>query len=66
LIVGGSQGARVLNRTLPLALAQLPEAERPEIWHQAGRATIDEARAAYAASGVEARIEVFIDDMPSA
>jgi UDP-N-acetylglucosamine--N-acetylmuramyl-(pentapeptide) pyrophosphoryl-undecaprenol N-acetylglucosamine transferase len=66
LIVGGSQGARVLNRTLPLALAQLPEAERPEIWHQAGRATIDEARAAYAASGVEARIDVFIDDMPSA
>ena len=66
LVVGGSQGARVLNRTLPLALAQLPPAERPEVWHQAGRATIDEARAAYADAGVDARIDVFIDDMPSA
>jgi UDP-N-acetylglucosamine--N-acetylmuramyl-(pentapeptide) pyrophosphoryl-undecaprenol N-acetylglucosamine transferase len=66
LIVGGSQGARVLNRTVPAALASLPEAERPEVWHQAGRATVDEARAAYAAAGVSARIDTFIDDMPSA
>ena len=53
LIVGGSQGARILNRTVPAALALLPEAERPEVWHQAGRLTVDEARAAYAAAGVE-------------
>ena len=66
LIVGGSQGARILNRTVPAALALLPEAERPEVWHQAGRLTVDEARAAYAAAGVSARIDTFIDDMPSA
>jgi UDP-N-acetylglucosamine--N-acetylmuramyl-(pentapeptide) pyrophosphoryl-undecaprenol N-acetylglucosamine transferase len=66
LVVGGSQGARVLNRTVPAALALLPEAERPEVWHQAGRLTVDEARAAYAAAGVAARIDTFIDDMPSA
>jgi UDP-N-acetylglucosamine--N-acetylmuramyl-(pentapeptide) pyrophosphoryl-undecaprenol N-acetylglucosamine transferase len=66
LIVGGSQGARILNRTVPAALALLPEAERPEVWHQAGRLTVDEARAAYAAAGVAARIDTFIDDMPSA
>jgi UDP-N-acetylglucosamine--N-acetylmuramyl-(pentapeptide) pyrophosphoryl-undecaprenol N-acetylglucosamine transferase len=66
LIVGGSQGARILNRTLPAALALLPEAERPEVWHQAGRLTIDEARAAYAAAGVGARVDSFIDDVPSA
>jgi UDP-N-acetylglucosamine--N-acetylmuramyl-(pentapeptide) pyrophosphoryl-undecaprenol N-acetylglucosamine transferase len=64
--VGGSQGARILNRTLPAALAQLSEVERPEVWHQAGRLTIDEARAAYAAAGVEARVDAFIDDVPSA
>jgi UDP-N-acetylglucosamine--N-acetylmuramyl-(pentapeptide) pyrophosphoryl-undecaprenol N-acetylglucosamine transferase len=66
LIVGGSQGARVLNHGVPAALALLPEAERPEVWHQAGRLTIDEARAAYAAAGVAARVETFIDDMPAA
>jgi len=66
LIVGGSQGARVLNRTVPAALARLPEALRPEVWHQAGRATVEEARASYAAAGVDARIDAFIDDMPSA
>jgi UDP-N-acetylglucosamine--N-acetylmuramyl-(pentapeptide) pyrophosphoryl-undecaprenol N-acetylglucosamine transferase len=65
-VIGGSQGARVLNRTLPLALAELPAAERPEVWHQAGRAGVDEARAAYAAAGVDARVDAFIDDVSSA
>src|SRR5262249_34576978 len=61
-VVGGSQGARILNATLPAALAELPPASRPEVWHQAGRGLAD-ARAAYAAAGVEARVEEFIDDM---
>ena len=50
---------------MPRALAQLPPAARPEIWHQAGRG-VDEARAAYAAAGVEARVDAFIDDCASA
>jgi UDP-N-acetylglucosamine--N-acetylmuramyl-(pentapeptide) pyrophosphoryl-undecaprenol N-acetylglucosamine transferase len=66
LIVGGSLGARILNRTLPLALARLPPASRPEIWHQAGRNGVDEARTAYADLGLEARVEPFIDDVASA
>jgi UDP-N-acetylglucosamine--N-acetylmuramyl-(pentapeptide) pyrophosphoryl-undecaprenol N-acetylglucosamine transferase len=66
LIVGGSQGARILNRTVPAALALLPESQRPEVWHQAGRLTVEEARAAYAAAGIAARIDTFIEDMPSA
>jgi UDP-N-acetylglucosamine--N-acetylmuramyl-(pentapeptide) pyrophosphoryl-undecaprenol N-acetylglucosamine transferase len=65
-VIGGSQGARVLNRMLPLALAELPAAERPEVWHQAGRLGVDEARAAYAAAGVEARVDAFVDDVSSA
>ncbi|RPI61266.1 MAG: UDP-N-acetylglucosamine--N-acetylmuramyl-(pentapeptide) pyrophosphoryl-undecaprenol N-acetylglucosamine transferase, partial [Lysobacterales bacterium] len=49
-------------QTLPKALAELPTAERPEVWHQAGRG-LAEARAAYDAAGVEARVVEFIDDM---
>jgi UDP-N-acetylglucosamine--N-acetylmuramyl-(pentapeptide) pyrophosphoryl-undecaprenol N-acetylglucosamine transferase len=65
LVIGGSQGARILNETVPRALAELPAAERPEVWHQAGRG-LDAARAAYAAASVEARVEEFIDDMSAA
>jgi len=65
-VIGGSQGARILNRTLPLALAELPPERRPEIWHQAGRLEADETRAAYAAAGVEARVDAFVDDVSSA
>jgi len=66
LVVGGSLGARILNQTLPRALAEVPAAIRPEVWHQAGRNGVDEARKAYADAGVEARVEAFIDDVASA
>jgi len=65
LVLGGSQGARVLNETVPAAIARLPAALRPRIRHQAGR-TLDEARAAYTAAGVDAEIESFIEDMAAA
>ena len=65
LVLGGSQGARILNRTLPQALADLPAARRPDVWHQAG-AGAEETRALYAAAGVEARVDAFIDDVASA
>ncbi len=64
LVVGGSQGARVLNRMVPAALARLAELSF-EVRHQGGR-TADEARTAYAEARVPARIEDFIDDMPRA
>jgi UDP-N-acetylglucosamine--N-acetylmuramyl-(pentapeptide) pyrophosphoryl-undecaprenol N-acetylglucosamine transferase len=65
LVIGGSQGARILNETVPKALAELPASARPEVWHQAGRGLAD-ARAAYAASGVDARVVEFIDDIGEA
>jgi UDP-N-acetylglucosamine--N-acetylmuramyl-(pentapeptide) pyrophosphoryl-undecaprenol N-acetylglucosamine transferase len=65
-VIGGSQGARVLNRTLPKALAELAPERRPEIWHQAGRIEADETRAAYSAAGVAARVDAFVDDVASA
>ena len=66
LILGGSQGALALNRLVPGALAKLAPEQRPEVWHQAGARTIDEAREAYAASGIAARVDEFIDDMAGA
>ncbi len=66
LVLGGSLGAQVLNETLPPALARLPEAQRPQIYHQAGERTLDLARAAYDRAGVAARIVPFIEDMAEA
>ena len=66
LVVGGSLGAQVFNEQLPRAIAAIEEAGRPEIWHQAGEKKIEEARAAYQAAGVEARVEPFIKDMAEA
>jgi UDP-N-acetylglucosamine--N-acetylmuramyl-(pentapeptide) pyrophosphoryl-undecaprenol N-acetylglucosamine transferase len=64
LVVGGSLGAQALNQLLPQALALLPLAQRPQVLHQAGVAHVEALRAAYAAAGVSARVEAFIDDMP--
>ncbi len=66
LVLGGSLGARVLNDVVPRAVALLDAAERPEILHQAGEKTVSVARGQYAASGVVARIEPFIEDMAAA
>ncbi|MEY4753793.1 MAG: UDP-N-acetylglucosamine--N-acetylmuramyl-(pentapeptide) pyrophosphoryl-undecaprenol [Pseudomonadota bacterium] len=63
LVVGGSLGARVLNETVPQALARLAPAERPQLTHQTGTANVEAVQAGYAAAGVEARIQPFIDDM---
>jgi UDP-N-acetylglucosamine--N-acetylmuramyl-(pentapeptide) pyrophosphoryl-undecaprenol N-acetylglucosamine transferase len=63
LVVGGSLGAKVLNETLPAALALLDPAQRPLVTHQTGLAHIDSVRAAYAQAGVQAELLPFIDDM---
>jgi UDP-N-acetylglucosamine--N-acetylmuramyl-(pentapeptide) pyrophosphoryl-undecaprenol N-acetylglucosamine transferase len=65
LVLGGSQGARTLNRIVPEALAQLSEALRPSVWHQAG-AGIADVRASYAAAGLAVRADAFIEDMAGA
>lgn len=63
LIVGGSLGAKVLNETLPQALALIGAAQRPRVTHQTGAAHHATVQAAYGAAGVEAEILPFIDDM---
>jgi UDP-N-acetylglucosamine--N-acetylmuramyl-(pentapeptide) pyrophosphoryl-undecaprenol N-acetylglucosamine transferase len=65
LVVGGSLGARVLNETLPAALALIPADQRPQVVHQTGTLQRDGVREAYVKAGVDAGIEVlpFIDNM---
>ncbi len=63
LVVGGSLGAKVLNESVPAALAQLPAAQRPVVTHQSGRQHIDGLRSAYANAQVDAEVVDFIDDM---
>ncbi len=64
LVIGGSLGAKVLNDTLPQALARMPVELRPVVTHQSGKQHIEVLRAAYAAAGVEAELVDFIEDMP--
>ena len=66
LILGGSQGALILNQTVPRALALLPAERRPEVWHQAGIAGIGAARDIYAEHAIAGRLEPFIDDVAQA
>jgi UDP-N-acetylglucosamine--N-acetylmuramyl-(pentapeptide) pyrophosphoryl-undecaprenol N-acetylglucosamine transferase len=63
LVVGGSLGARVLNETIPAALALMPADQRPQVVHQCGGAHVEAARAAYARAGVQASVCGFIDDI---
>lgn len=68
LVFGGSQGARVLNITMPkIAARLLNTVPGLTILHQAGARSADATRAAYQASGApEGRwqVEAFLDDMP--
>ena len=66
LVLGGSQGALSLNRTVPAALALLDKEVRPVVRHQCGERTLDTARAAYAEHDVDADLEPFIEDMAEA
>lgn len=66
LVFGGSQGAGVLNRVVPRAVALLPDAVRPHVLHQAGTAQLEATTGLYRQLGVEADVRAFIDDMPGA
>ena len=66
LVFGGSLGAKVLNETLPEALAKFSPETRPVVTHQCGKNAVDEVKSLYAKWGVEANVVSFIDDMASA
>ena len=66
LVLGGSQGALALNRTVPAALALLDRDVRPLVRHQCGERTLDIAREAYAENDVDVDLVPFIEDMAAA
>ncbi len=63
LVVGGSQGAQVLNEIIPSALAQF---ENIEVRHQTGKVMYETVNQHYNALGVKAQTQAFIDEMASA
>lgn len=65
LVVGGSQGARILNQTMPQVAARL--GENVTIWHQCGKGALESVQVAYReATPVEHKITEFITDMAAA
>ena len=67
LVVGGSLGAKAINELLPEVLASMPEDERPDVWHQAGKRNIDETLTRYESLGLtDCKVVPFIDAMDEA
>ena len=66
LVVGGSQGARVLNQVVPEAMAELTSDQRPKVLHQCGRDRSQELFARYQALDIEVDVQEFIEDMATA
>jgi UDP-N-acetylglucosamine--N-acetylmuramyl-(pentapeptide) pyrophosphoryl-undecaprenol N-acetylglucosamine transferase len=66
LVIGGSQGARILSDVVPPALAALPEPIRRHVRAAHQARPEDEARvaAAYAEAGIDAEVRSFFDDLP--
>lgn len=66
VMIGGSQGARVLSDLVPAAVAALPVSMRSQIRiaHQARPEDIDRVKAAYHAAGIRAEVQPFFDDIP--
>lgn len=70
LALGGSQGAAAINQVLPEVLANWNQQPVPWLYHQTGKATLRETRAAYQSLGLEfsgqLRVQAFIEDMAAA
>lgn len=66
LVLGGSLGAQAINELLPLALAQMPVADRPAVLHQTGEKHLDNTKEFYQKAGVTAEIVPFIQEMDKA
>lgn len=67
LVVGGSQGARILSQVVPEGLALLPPAERARlaVVHQARPEDLTAADAAYRAGGIAAECLPYMADLPA-
>ena len=68
LVTGGSQGATILSRIVPAAVALLPAEVRArlDVAHQARAEDAAAVGAAYAAAGVSADVRPYFTDLPAA
>lgn len=66
LVIGGSQGAKILGDLIPAAFAQLsPELRsRLEVTQQAREEQLADVRGAYQRAGIKAEVSPFFSDMP--
>jgi len=66
LVMGGSQGARILSDVVPEAIAALPEDMRRHIRvsHQAREEDIARVAEFYAEAGIDAEVQPFFTDVP--
>ena len=66
VVIGGSQGARVLSDVVPAAICALPDdlRARLRIAHQARAEDHDRVVSTYRAGGVSAEVAPFFDDIP--
>ncbi|KJY71718.1 undecaprenyldiphospho-muramoylpentapeptide beta-N-acetylglucosaminyltransferase [Vibrio nigripulchritudo] len=64
LVMGGSQGARILNTTLPESAKLLGDGFT--IRHQAGKGNQESVKADYEKAGIQAEVTEFIDDVSAA
>lgn len=66
LVIGGSQGARVLSDVVPAAVAQLPDGIRTRlnVVQQCREEDLDRVRDAYGSMNISATVSRFFDDMP--
>lgn len=67
LVVGGSQGARILSERVPAALAGLDEGlrRRLRVTHQARAEDLSAAAEQYGAAGIEAECHSYMVDLPA-
>lgn len=67
LVLGGSQGARILSDVVPRALAEMPPTLRRRfaVTQQCRPEDLERVREAYAAAGVPAELGIFFDDVPA-
>jgi len=67
LVMGGSQGARAINRALIAALKELKAAGLlPFVIHQTGKADLGRVIDDYHALGLDGEVKAFIEDMATA
>ncbi len=66
LVIGGSQGARVLSDVVPAAVTALADdlRQRLRVSHQARAEDTERVTRAYADAGVEAEVQPFFTDVP--